>query len=153
MCSLNLNMRPSYPEELRSSIHVLLAAPQQDGGSQPLSTPSFENVETSHLVSFSCTLASLLQLITLSTCLCRLVVISVVDAPRQAIAWSSANAITKVASSNCPGRSLMKLMKRSGDRTDSYGWPSLKFRLLPRVHLSFTLANRLVSQVCIHSTN
>ncbi len=43
----------------------------------------------------------------------------------------------------------MKMMKRKGDRTDPCGRPSLKFRLLPRVPLTFTLESRLVSPVPI----
>ncbi len=118
-----------------------------------MSAPSLENVKTSPLVLFSCSLASLFQLATLSTSLCRVVVISVLDAPRQAIARSSAYALTKVASSNCPRRSLMKMMKMSGDRADPCGRPSLKFRFLPRVPWTFTLASRLGSVARPNATN
>ncbi len=98
-------------------------------------------------------LASSLQLAILSTSLCRRSVIFGLDAPWQAIARSSAYTFTKVASSNYPRRSLMTMLKRSGDGTNPCGRLPVKFRLLPRVQLTITLASRLVSQARTHSTN
>ncbi len=151
MCSLTLNVRPYLtPRNFEVRFTFNWRPPSRTGGSQPLSAPSLEKEGISQLVLFSCSLASLLQLTNLSTSLCTRAVTVVLDAPQQAIARLSAYALTKVAYSNCPRRSLMK---RSGDKTDPWGKPSWKLQLLHRDLLTFTLGSRLVSQARTHTTD